>query len=438
MMRASIVWHAYFLTAFATTASALSCSASDPSSKGRTSESGSGGGIASGVGGSPGSVGGAGPGPGSGGNGIITVDASISDASVSSDATCAASTTEGHLVPLDLFIMLDQSSSMDEKVGTGMETRWSAVTKAIGDFVQRPEASGLGVGINYFGPTNSTCVTGKMCATDAECGPGCGHCVLTSDVPFKYCEGPSCDAVYYARAETPIAPLPGNAQAILASLARHRPSTATPSSAALQGAVTFTKQWAIDHPGRAVVVVFATDGGPSQCDTDPANIEQMAATAFNDLPSIRTFVIGVGSAVIPGSMGGMAGKALLDGIARSGGTMQAFMVSDADVTRQFVDALQAIRGSALQCAYTIPDAMGKMLDFDKVNVRYTPGGGVGSIIPKVPNAAGCAMGEGWYYDDDRMPTRILMCPATCDKFTKGMGGKVEIEVGCSTIIAPPR
>jgi hypothetical protein len=30
-----------------------------------------------------------------------------------------------------------------------------------------------------------------------------------------------------------------------------------------------------------------------------------------------------------------------------------------------------------------------------------------------------------------------MCPATCDKFSKAMGAKVEIEVGCATIIAPP-
>jgi hypothetical protein len=335
--------------------------------------------------------------------------------------------------------MLDQSISMNTPVGNGMDTRWRAVTKAIGAFVQRPEAAGLGVGINYFGvgESDTGCLTGLVCETEDECGPGCGPCVALPGFPDKGCEGHGCDLKYYAKAETPIAPLPGNAQAILDSLALHRPNTATPTSAALQGAVNFSKQWATDHPDRAVVVIFATDGEPSQCDVNPANIQAIAATAFSGMPSIRTFVIGVGDVVAAPQAG--AAKDLLNGIARAGGTSQAFIINDTDVNNQFLMALQSIRGAALQCAYTIPDSMGKMPDFNKVNVRYTPGGGASSVIPKVMNAADCAMRDGWYYDNDRMPTRILMCPATCDTFSKAMGAaKVDIEVGCATIIAPPR
>jgi hypothetical protein len=260
-------------------------------------------------------------------------------------------------------------------------------------------------------------------------------------LPFSVCGGfgggDSCNATDYAKAETPIAPLPGNAQAILDSLARHMPTTGTPTSAALQGAVDFCRQWASGHSDHVVVNVFATDGQPSECDTNAANIQRIAQTAFGGMPSIRTFVIGVGAEVAGGGDAGGAAKQLLDGIARSGGTMQAFMVSDADVNRQFLEALQKIRGAVLQCAYTIPDSMGRMPDFNKVNVRYTPAAGMSTIIPKVANAADCAMRDGWYYDDEVMPTRILMCPVTCDKFSMGMGGKVEIEVGCATIVAPP-
>jgi hypothetical protein len=379
-----------------------------------------------GIGGSGGSVGG------------IVTDASISDASTNADSTCAASTTTGKEAPLDLFIMLDQSISMNTPVGNGTDTRWRAVTKAIGAFVQRPEAAGLGVGINYFGPlTDETgCLTGLICTTDDECGPGCGPCAAVPGFADKGCEGHACDLRFYARAETAIAPLPGNAQAIIDSLARHRPNTPTPTSPALQGAVNFSKQWAIDHPGRPVVVILATDGEPSQCDVNPANIQAIAGTAFIGMPSIRTFVIGVGDVVAAPQA--TAAKDLLNGIARAGGTSQAFIINDTDVNAQFLAALQAIRGAALQCAYTIPDSMGKMPDFNKVNVRYTPGGGMSSIIPKVANAGACAMDEGWYYDNELAPTRILVCPATCDKFAKAMGGKVEIEVGCATIIAPPR
>jgi hypothetical protein len=33
-----------------------------------------------------------------------------------------------------------------------------------------------------------------------------------------------------------------------------------------------------------------------------------------------------------------------------------------------------------------------------------------------------------------MPTRIMTCDATCQNFSKDSMGKVEVEVGCSTIV----
>jgi hypothetical protein len=355
--------------------------------------------------------------------------------------------SEAHLIPLDLFIMLDQSSSMDQAVGNGNDTRWTAVTKAIGAFVKQPEANGIGVGINYFGVSlgKRMCLaTTISCTKDTDCAPGCGPCVpLMPGSPQRVCKevfgdinADQCDVANYNKAETAIAPLPGNAQPILDSLARHEPSSSTPTSAALQGSVNFCRQWATDHPDRVVVNVFATDGEPSGCDEEPANITRIAQMGFGGMPSIRTFVIGVGDDVGPDA--GSDAKKLLDGIASAGGTMKAFIVSDMDVNRQFLDALNKIRGAALACAFTIPDSMGRMPDYTKVNVRYTPGGSTTSvIIPKVAGAADCANRDGWYYDNEAAPTRIIMCDATCNKFSMDAKGKVEIEVGCATIIAPP-
>jgi hypothetical protein len=128
----------------------------------------------------------------------------------------------------------------------------------------------------------------------------------------------------------------------------------------------------------------------------------------------------------------------LDGIALAGGTKQAFVVSDADVDRQFLQALNQIRSGALACAYALPDAMGRQADYRKVNMRYTAGASTTSVvIGKVTGAADCADRDGWYYDDDASPTRILVCDATCQKFSTDTMGRVEIEVGCATIIAPP-
>ena len=45
-------------------------------------------------------------------------------------------------------------------------------------------------------------------------------------------------------------------------------STATPTSAALDGAIIHAKDWQTAHPAELTVVVFATDGDPSECDTN--------------------------------------------------------------------------------------------------------------------------------------------------------------------------
>jgi hypothetical protein len=46
---------------------------------------------------------------------------------------------------------------------------------------------------------------------------------------------------------------------------------------------------------------------------------------------------------------------------------------------------------------------------------------------------------GWYYDIDPTtggtPTKIIMCTQTCDAF--GLGGKVDIQLGCTTELLPP-
>ena len=67
-----------------------------------------------------------------------------------SQGACAAETTKAETAPLDIYIMLDKSASMDDKAGNGV-TKWSAVTSALSHFVQQPGAGGISVGIQYFG-----------------------------------------------------------------------------------------------------------------------------------------------------------------------------------------------------------------------------------------------------------------------------------------------
>lgn len=332
--------------------------------------------------------------------------------------------TKADQIPLDLYIMLDQSGSMQGN-------KWDSVTMALGMFVQQPSLAGVSVGLQYFAvPSTLTC-TIAQCMSDNDCGAGCGPCEPT----FKVCEGfdpfpggDSCNAADYAKADVEIAPLPGVSNSILSSMAAHSPNTGTPTSAALQGAIDHGKAWATAHAGDAVAVILATDGDPESCDTDPAHINAIAAAGFNGTPKIPTFVIGVGPSL-----------SSLNGIAAAGGTTSAFLVdTGGNVQQQFLDAMNNIRHAALGCSYTIPlPTDGTPPDYTKVNVIYTPGGGGQPVtIPYVMSKANCPMApaNGWYYDDVTNPHQILLCDSTCGTVEADTQGEIDVQLGCSTVI----
>jgi len=341
---------------------------------------------------------------------------------------CATSIVKADKIPLDLYVMLDQSGSMTDAVSGG-GTKWSTVTSALGTFLQQPGLDGVSVGIQYFGvpPGGGTCST-LSCTVDADCGAtACGPCLANVCVGFFGSAGTdSCTASDYATPSVEIAPLPGVASQIISSMGMHSPTTGTPTSAALQGAVDHAKAWKQSHPSDAVVAVLATDGDPSECDTSLPNIDAIAAAALAATPSVMTFVIGVGPSL-----------SSLNGIAAAGGTTQAFLVdTGGNVNQQFLDAMNAIRHAALGCNYLIPTPTdGSMPNFSEVNVVYQPMGGNAQTFPYVMDMASCpASGNGWYYDNPASPTQIILCPASCTLVEADMTGEVDVTLGCSTVI----
>jgi len=355
---------------------------------------------------------------GGGGGGGLTVDA----------PTCATSVTKADQVPLDLYIMLDQSSSMSDSVMGG--TKWSAVTSAIQTFLGQPGLDGVSVGLQYFavpaGTSNSCTVL--SCTVDADCGAtACGPCIAGACLGYLGQLGgnDSCTASDYATPAVEIAPLPGVATAIESSMSMHSPSTSTPTSAALQGAVDHAKAWQQAHPSDVAVVILATDGDPTECDTSLTDIDAIAATAAAGPPKILTFVIGVGT-----------DTSNLDGIAQAGGSTSAYLVdTGGNVNQQFLDAMNAIRHAALGCAYTIPMGSGPV-DYSQVNVVYQPGGGGNPVtLPYVMSQANCpASGNGWYYDNPTTPTEIILCSSTCTAIEADTMGEVDITLGCATVV----
>jgi Mg-chelatase subunit ChlD len=310
--------------------------------------------------------------------------------SIAADAACATSAAKAQQQPLDMYVMLDQSGSM------GQQGKWPSVTGALKSFFAQPTATGIGVGLQYFGLDNGG--------------------------------GSSCTASDYSSPEIEISALPGSATQLATSLDGHGPRSDTPTLPALQGAVDHAKAWASAHAGHVTIVVLATDGEPSStCDDDLGHIDAIASAAAAGNPKILTFVIGVGSSL-----------SNLNGIAAAGGTSKAFIVDpNGNTSTQFLDALNKIRGTALGCNYKIPvPGNGGTLDYGTVNVEYTPGGGGGPVtIPKVADKASCpGTGDAWYYDNNAQPTQILLCDSSCNKATADATAQVNIVIGCSTVL----
>ena len=340
-------------------------------------------------------------------------------------ATCAASSVKADKIPLDMMIMLDQSSSMSDTVSTG-GTKWDSVKSALDTFVGQPGLDGVSVGIQYFGlpAGGGTCST-VSCTTTQDCGASaCGPCIANVCLGALSGGSDSCTASDYAGAAVEIAPLPGVAPMIVSSIAAHSPTTSTPTSAALQGVIDHAKAWAQAHANDAVVVVFATDGDPTECDTSLPNIDAIAAAGVAGTPKILTFVIGVGSSL-----------SSLNGIAAAGGTTSAFIVdTGGNTNQQFLDAMNAIRHSVLGCQYQIPMPTTGSPDYGTVNVVFT-NNGVATTFPYVMTKQNCpASGDGWYYDNPASPTQIILCNSTCQRVESQTTAEVDITLGCATVI----
>jgi hypothetical protein len=216
-----------------------------------------------------------------------------------------------------------------------------------------------------------------------------------------------------------ITTLPGGASAIKASLDATSPWGGTPTGPALKGAIQYATSWANSHPGHTVAVVLATDGDPYTCTPESIpDISALAAGGKNQNPPILTFVIGVGTSLTN-----------MHTIAAAGGTGQAYIVNtQGNVGQQFIQALNDIREKALGCEYQMPKTDAGVIDPTMVEMTYTPGSGTSRVIPRMTQGQ-CA-GEGWYYDNDANPTRLVLCPDLCGTVQADPFGKIEISLGC--------
>jgi hypothetical protein len=395
---------------------ALSCSPStggdSPGGGGGTT---SGGGNSSSAGaGQGGATSNGGGDQGSGGDTFFSPDAGL--IKHEPDAGCAGITSQGEELPLDLYIMFDQSASMSCAVGS--TDRWTVVKQALGSFVNNPGAAGIDVGLGYFGTAASP-------------------------------PGSDCDPSKY-QPDVEIAPLSSSAAAITASLDAHHPLTDTPTLPALQAAIMHAGEWKAEHSTHTVVVVLVTDGEPNACGANSVDEVVTAAKKGFEQGGIATYLIGILS---PGEQctldPNQPNQSDLDSVAKAGGTNSALIVdtTTTDAGQQFLDTMNKIRQTAqVPCEYQIPPPeKGKDLAYDHVNVSYQdPDKNAGPPVYYVETKDKCdpATGGGWYYDvvpnpPTVKPTKILLCPDTCTTITSKFGYITSVQVGCQTK-PPPR
>ena len=443
--------------------------------------------------GNRGGAGGAGIGGvgGTGGDGLTRPppDAGSGISGVSGDAACATESVAAQRLGLDLYLMLDSSYSMLETTASGMD-KWDAVKAAIAEFMMAPESAGIGLGLQFFpvvreeipedcymddvcgnqgpcllartcapdGPVLLSPAALRLCDTSAECpmGQTCtplGGCSAsveyctgfgTCGTPDNRCvqipgycrERDRCEPEVYATPTVAIADLPGVSSAVLDALGARRPQGRTPTGPALAGALTLARQRMAANPERRVAVVLASDGFPVAClPNDIQSVAVLAEAAARENPPVSTFAVGV---VAPAEAQDSIRN--LGAIAAAGGTGRPYVINTGqDVTAEFLGALAAIRTSALPCEFKIPAPTMGQVDYTRVNVQYTDPSGQVITLGNVRDRAACdpALG-GWYYDADPRsggtPSAIVACSSTCRTLQGGEGGRVDIVLGCRTVV----
>ncbi len=88
----------------------------------------------------------------------------------------------------------------------------------------------------------------------------------------------------------------------------------------------------------------------------------------------------------------------------------------------------------IACEWNVPEPPDdETLDPTKVNMEFDDGEGNTEAIGHVGSSAECDnVTHGWYYDDEADPTKIFVCPQTCDWIHEFSGAKIKIIMGCET------
>ena len=301
--------------------------------------------------------------------------------------TCAESVTTGRQAQLDLFLVVDSSGSM--------EATWPKMLFAFEKLFKNPAYDGIGIGLEFFPHV-----------TDDDCGSG--------------------DFNDYRVPEIEVAQLPGSYDSVVTAMRNRLHRGFTPTCAALHGAYSYATAWKQANISHEVAMLFITDGQP----TNPA--DQNCGAIGCTSGDVLDFLVPTAGGPVPIYFVGYPGATSLSDWASAAGTSPAFAISNT-APQELIDAIDQIRSaSELPCVYELPSPATGDVDPNKVNVQFSPDGEEAQIIPKVTVCDGRG---GWHYDDEKYPSRVELCPSTCDEvLAAGSDASLEIVTGCRSVI----
>jgi hypothetical protein len=99
--------------------------------------------------------------------------------------------------------------------------------------------------------------------------------------------------------------------------------------------------------------------------------------------------------------------------------------------RAFMDALQQIQRAVSECQFNVPEGETGLANPDEVRLDYSSSTQpIPIVLPRTESADTCGDQHGWHYDDNDAPTRLVLCPASCDKAQSDTLVRLEVLLGC--------
>lgn len=304
---------------------------------------------------------------------------------------------EASFQPVRLAFAFDVSASMGQldKPYHDPVLKWEPVVSATTAFFEDPAGEGISASLRFF--------------------------------PIDADEDQRCDEASYSTPNVPMTTLPSSAfrEAIVAVTPQSAGDwiSGTPTLAVVKATLAFIEPLAKADPASRYAVVLVTDGYPQGCnDNDISSVADAVRAAAARTP---TYVIGVSN-----PPGGPDTVSNLNEVAAAGGTERAFIIETGDPEQtktDFRSAVTGIRSHALSCEFAVPSLpSGQVFDPNAANVAYT----VGTIRTELGYDEACTSDGAWRYDEPSAPTRIELCPATCDAVKAATGAAIHVDFGC--------